>query len=76
MMRFNGETWDIPDAVRHFQRYTSEQRMNMAASHRMGHRQKHRVGEYFWTHEFCPGVAFDTRKAARIAALQTLGVPA
>lgn len=56
-----GETRRV---VRHFQRYTPEQRASRAASHRLGHRQRTAVGEYFYTHPDVPGVAFPTRSAA------------
>lgn len=35
--------------VRHFHRYSPEQRATHAASHRLGHRQRHAVGEHFYT---------------------------
>lgn len=54
--------------VRHFQRYTSEQRAAHAASHRMGIRQREQVGEFFYTHSAVPGLAFSTRAAAVRAA--------
>jgi hypothetical protein len=50
--------------VKIFQRYTSEQRASHAASHRLGHVQKHRVGEFFWYVPSIPDIAFATRKAA------------
>lgn len=56
--------------VKHFQKYSSEDRANRAASHRMHFRQKQAVGEFFWTHPFVPGIAFPTRKAALKAAEQ------
>lgn len=56
--------------VRHCQRYTSEQRANLAASHRAGHRQKQAVGEYFYTHPDVPRVAFDTRQRAALAGFR------
>lgn len=55
--------------VRNFQPFTSEQRANHAASHRLGHRQRERVGEFFYTHPDVPGAAFTTRKRAAEAAL-------
>lgn len=51
-------------AVRHFQRYTSEQRADRASSHRLGCRQRLEIGRVFWTHPDVPGTAFDTRKLA------------
>lgn len=61
--------------VRHFQRYTPEQRADRAASHRLGHTQRHAVGEYFYTHPDVPGLAYPTRTAAAHAALQRGGTP-
>ena len=54
--------------IKHFQKYTPEQRASLAASFRMGHRQKESVGEVFWTHPDVPGIAFPTRKRALLAA--------
>jgi hypothetical protein len=50
--------------VKHFQPYTSEQRADRAASHRLHYRQKQSAGEVFWTHPAVPGIAFPTRIAA------------
>ena len=55
--------------VKCFQHYTSEQRANHAASHRLGHRQRQAVGEHYWVHPDIPNRAFSTRKAAAMAAL-------
>lgn len=54
----------VPAPAKLFQRYTSEQRANHAASHRLHPNQKHSVGEFFWTHPWFPHIAFDTRKQA------------
>jgi hypothetical protein len=54
--------------TRHFQPYTSDQRSNHAASHRLGHQQRRAIGEAFWTSAAVPGVAFKTRKAAIAAS--------
>lgn len=51
-------------ATRNLQRYSSETRADRAASHRLGHRQRQAVGEYFYTHTLCPDIAFDTAKRA------------
>lgn len=59
---------NLPQPVRHFQPYTSEQRADLAASHRLGHRQRCSPGQFFWTTEARPGVAFPTRKAALAAS--------
>jgi len=69
MVRVDGVLLDIPDAQRGFAQYTSEQRANHAASHRLGFRQKERVGHAFWTHPLRPGVCFPTRAAALRAAV-------
>lgn len=55
--------------VRCFQRHTSEQRADLAASHRTGHRQRESVGEFFYIHPDVDGLAFDTRSGAARAAL-------
>jgi len=55
-------------AVRCFQRYTSEERANISASIRSGHRQREAVGEYFYTHSMRPGIAFKTAKEATSSA--------
>lgn len=55
--------------VRNFQPYTSEQRANHAASHRLGYRERQAVGRFFYTHPAIPNRAFDTRRAAAQAAL-------
>ena len=54
-----------------FQPYSSETRANHASSHRLGHRQRESVGEFFYTHPAIPNRAFLTRKAAAIAAVTT-----
>ena len=54
--------------VRHFQRFTAEQRTDRAASHRLGHRQRQAVGDQFFTHPDLPGRSFNTRRAAARAA--------
>lgn len=58
--------------IRNFHPYSSETRANHAASHRLGHRQRQSLGEYFYTHPSVPGIAFQTRGAAARAALQVL----
>lgn len=59
---------------RGFQRYDSYQRADMMSSHRLGHRQKERMGEAFWTHLAVPGLCFPTRKRALDAAARALGL--
>ncbi|MEH3063840.1 MAG: hypothetical protein PGN33_14225 [Methylobacterium radiotolerans] len=56
--------------VRCFQHYGSEVRANHQASHRLGHRQRESVGEFFYVHPDLPGRAFSKRKFAAAAALQ------
>jgi hypothetical protein len=58
--------------VRHFQRFTPEQRADHASSGRLGHRQRQAVGEFFYVHPDLPGRAFPTRRAAARAALRLL----
>jgi hypothetical protein len=55
---------ELLGVARHFCRYTSEQRADMAAWHRLGPVQRYAVGHYFWTTEYAPGVGFDTRGRA------------
>ena len=55
--------------VRRFQRYTAEQRASRAASHRLGPRQRHAVGESFYTHPDVPRAAFDSKDRAARAGL-------
>lgn len=58
------------EVERHFQRYTSEQRANRAASHRLGPRQRQAIGETFFTHPAVPGKAFATPREAAQAAVR------
>lgn len=58
---------------RGFHRYSSYDRADMMSSHRLGHRQKERMGEAFWTHLAVPGLCFPTRKRALDAAARALG---
>lgn len=69
MIRLDGVLIDMPNAERGFQRFTPEVRSNMQASHRLGWKQKQAIGEVFWTHPWCSGVAFPTRRRALEAAL-------
>lgn len=55
-----------------FQRYTSEDRANRAASFRLGHRQQAAIGEKFYGVPQCPGVCFPTPKDAKRAAHRKL----
>ncbi len=57
-------------AVRCFQHYTSEQRANHAASHRLGYLQRQAVGEFYWAHPKVSGLAFPTRRRAAEAAVE------
>lgn len=61
---------EMKKVVRCFQQFTSEQRANHAASHRLGHRQRQSLGHFFYTHPAVPNRAFDTRKRAALAALE------
>jgi hypothetical protein len=71
-----GMKWNDPDlvaerrlVVRHFQRYSSEERAARAASHRLTEGQRRSVGGYFYTHPAVPNVAFSTRAQAAWAGL-------
>jgi len=55
--------------IRCFQHYSTEQRANLQASHRQGHRQRHATGKYFYVHPDVPGLGFPSRKSAAEAAL-------
>lgn len=58
---------------RGFHRFDHEQRATHAASFRLGHRQRERTGDTFYTHPDLPGVCFPTRSAAARTALSTKG---
>lgn len=60
---------EMKRVVRHFQPYTHEQRADLAASFRLGYRQRQSTGHHFYTHPDIPGRAFDRRKQAAEAAL-------
>ena len=55
-------------ATRCFQPYDSTERAARAASHRLHHRQKQAVGEFFYTHPMLPGRGYATAKQATMAA--------
>jgi hypothetical protein len=57
-------------AVRHLQRYSSEQRASHAASRRLTPGKRRSVGEFFYTHPHLPGKGFPTPKAATRAAYE------
>jgi hypothetical protein len=57
-------------ATRCFQRYSHLERADRMASHRLWHRQREAVGEYFYTHPMVPGLAFPTKKRAEQAAFE------
>jgi hypothetical protein len=50
-----------------FERYDSETRMNLAASHKLGYRKRQSVGEFYYVSDVIPNVAFPTRSAAENA---------
>lgn len=54
--------------TRCFQRYTTNERSDIGASHSQGYRQRQRVGEFFYTHPAIPGIAFRTAADAKRAA--------
>ncbi|HXE63146.1 MAG TPA: hypothetical protein VN519_06370 [Bryobacteraceae bacterium] len=51
-------------ATRCFQRYDHNARADRYASCRMGHRQREAIGEYFYVHDFAPGLAFPSQGQA------------
>ena len=53
--------------IRYFQRYTSEQRADRAASFRLGPVQRERVGEYGYVHPLLPDRAYPSPSRARQA---------
>jgi len=57
----------LSGCVKGFHRYSSQDRADLMSSPRMGHRQRERVGEVFWTHPAVHGVCFPTRKLAAMA---------
>jgi len=62
-----------PDGVavtRCFQRYSAEDRASCASSHRLGHRQRAALGEYFYVASNVPNTAFPTRGQAVRAAVE------
>lgn len=54
-------------AVRCYHKYDAVTRANLAWA-RTGYRARQALGEFFYTHPHCPGIAFDTAKAATRAA--------
>lgn len=77
MRRPSKSELEVLDVVRCFQRYTPEQRANLASSHRTGYRQRKCAGEYYYTTSFSPGIAFPTQgravEAARAAIAKATG---
>ena len=53
--------------IRHFQRYTAEQRADRAASFRLGPVQRAQVGEYCYVHPLQPDRAYPLPSMARRA---------
>lgn len=53
--------------IRYFQRYTSEQRADRAASFRLGPVQRERVGEYGYVHPLRPDRVYPSPSRARRA---------
>jgi hypothetical protein len=72
----DGSRLDIPEPVRCFNRFTSEERANKMASRRQGYRQRQQEGDFFWVHEMCPGIAFRSRGQAITRILETLSLRA
>lgn len=64
-------------AIRCFQKYTSDQRSNHSASHRLTQGQRAASGEFFYTHPMLPNLAFPTAKSATVRAYAIyIGPPA
>lgn len=51
-------------ATRIYQAYDHNARANHAASHRLGYLKRQATGEFYYTHDLCPGLAFDTAQRA------------
>jgi hypothetical protein len=60
-----------PTVSKVFQRYTHEQRADMAASHRLGYLQRQAVGCFFWVNGR-DNIAYETGKAAKIGLYRVL----
>jgi hypothetical protein len=60
---------EMKRVTRCFQSYTSEQRANHADSFKLGIRQRHAVGEFYYVHPDVPGKAFPRRKLAATYAM-------
>lgn len=58
--------------VRCFQKYTHLERADMAASHRLGYRQRQANGRYYYITTHRPDVGFDTQGQAVAAARKVL----
>lgn len=66
--RLTNAELEVLGIARCFQRFTDDQRANMAASHRLGYRQRQAVGDFYYTTTFAPGIAFSTQRQAARAA--------
>lgn len=55
--------------TRCFNKFSSDERANHAASFRLGYQQRQAVGQFFYVHPDFPNTAFKTRDAAARAAL-------
>lgn len=56
-----------PTVHRVFERYSSEDRANLAAWHRSGPTKRHAVGEFYYVSDVVTGVGFSTRGEAERA---------
>ena len=65
-----------PGVTRCLQRYDSYQRADRAASHRLGHRQREAIGEFFYTNDEEPTTGYPTAKAAKVGLHRALLVKA
>ena len=61
---------EMKRVVRHWQRFDCDTRANMESSHRLGHRQRHQVGSFFYTHPDVGGICFEKRSVAARAAVE------
>lgn len=57
-------------ATRCFHKYDSVTRADRASSFRLSRQARDRVGEHFYIHPLCPGVAFPTAKRATTHAYE------
>ena len=73
MVKIDGQFYDIPNAVRCWQKFDHNTRADRASNFRFTQGRRDRLGEFYYLHPLVPNRAFPTRKAALQAALATFG---